>query len=243
MPRPDWKNVDSYNFDPKALSYREYAWEFLRRNPEFQRESEAAFASGSEREKEKVATKFGLRDLFPYMEEYTPGQAELVWLAEALVEPAIVHEDRRRNLIQTRRSGEVALIFDLDATVSTGPAAIDSLLWWARGMLMEERRKYIERLPKDGKRIIRTSTPRIRKAKLFTWLRVYDAVEHMRVPQVEVARVLYPDDFIPNEFTGKDNRSAAKKRVSDDRKRALSLVDNEYLALIAIDYLQDKSKR
>ena len=243
MPRPDWRDVDSYDFDPRTLSYRGYAWEFLRRNPEFQRESEHAIASGSHRYKEQVAKKYGLRDFVSYMEEYEPGQPELVWLAEALVEPAIIHQDRGRNSIQTQRAGEVALVFDLDATVTTGPAAIDALLWSARGMLIEERAKYLERLPADGRRVIRTKTPSIRKAKLFTWLRVYDAVEYTGMAQKEAAKILYPGDFIPDKFTGKTKELSAQKRVSDDRKRALSLVDNEYLALIALDYLQDKSKR
>jgi hypothetical protein len=136
----------------------------------------------------------------------------------------------------------VAIVFDLDATVSSGPAAIDAFLWYARGLLMEERVRYISTLP-AGERTIRAKTKSIGKAKLFNWLRTYDAVAHMGVAQKEVARVLYPADFVPAQYTQKIKELAAQKRISDDLKRAKSLVDNGYLALVALDYLQEKSKR
>ena len=65
----------------------------------------------------------------------------------------------------------------------------------------------------------------------------------MGAAQKVVARALYPVDFVPAEYTQKTKESTAKKRVSDDLKRAKSLVDNEYLALVPLNYLQDKSKR
>nr|WP_315253385.1 DUF6499 domain-containing protein [uncultured Duganella sp.] len=242
-PRPDWTNVESYNFDPKTLSYRGFAWEFLRRNPNFQAESERAFASGKTRDREQVATRYGLRDLVSYRDDYVPGAPELVWLAEVLCEPPIVHMRSRSNSVQTCLPGQVALIFDLDATVSSGPAAIDAFLWDARRTLMEERAKYISALPSSDERVVRARSPSIRKAKLFSWLRTYDATEYKGVSQKDAARILYPEDFVPDRFTKKTKELAAQKRVSDDRKRAMSLVDNEYLALVPLDYLQQKSKR
>lgn len=243
MPRPDWKDAKSYGFDPKTFSYRQYAWEFLRRNPDFQNESRRALASGSNREREQVATKYGLRDLVSDLHVYELGKPELVWLAEVLCEPPIVHKKNRTNFIQTQRPGEVALIFDLDATVTSGPAAIDAFLWDARRTLMEERTRFIATLPGDEARVVRVKSPRIRKSKLFAWLRTYDAVEDTGVSQKEIAKVLYREDFVPDKFTKKTKELAAQKRVSDDRKRAMSLVTNEYLALVPLDYLQDKSKR
>ncbi|NRR29021.1 hypothetical protein HSX11_02380 [Oxalobacteraceae bacterium] len=243
MPSPDWKTAKSYGFDPKKFSYRQYAWEFLRRNPDFQRESAHALQFGSERERAKVATKYGLRDLVSHLHIYELGKSELVWLAEVLCEPAFPHKKNQTNVIQTQRPGEVALVFDLDATVSSGPAAIDAFLWDARRMLMEERTRFIATLPRNEARVVRVKSPRIRKAKLFDWLRTYDAVEHMGVSQKEAAEVLHPDDFVPDKFTKKTKGLAAQKKVSDDRKRAMSLVSNEYLALVPLDYLQDKSKR
>ena len=77
----------------------------------------------------------------------------------------------------------------------------------------------------------------------LTHLRTYDAIEYMGVSQKDAARILYPEDFVPDRFTKKTKELAAQKRVSDDRKRAISLVDNEYLALVPLDYLQQKSKR
>ncbi|KAB8054762.1 transcriptional regulator domain-containing protein [Janthinobacterium lividum] len=243
MQHPNWEESGSYAFDPKKLSYRGYAWEFLRRNPNFQNESDQALLSSSQRECEQVATKYGLRDLVPSTHIYHPGKPELVWLAETICEPLFAHRKGQKNVIHTQRPGEVALIFDLDATVSSGPAAIDAFLWDARRMLMAERMRFIETLPEDETRPVRVKSPSIRKSKLFDWLRTYDAVEYMGISQKDVARVLYPDDFVPDKFTKKTRELAAQKRVSDDRKRAMSLVDNEYLALVPLDYLQDKSKR
>lgn len=243
MPRPNWEDVDSYGFDPKTLSYRQYAWEFLRRSPAFQTESEEALISGAKRERERVATKYGLRDLVSYMHTYEPGEPELVWLAETLCELPIAHQKGQANYVHPLRPGEVALIFDLNPTLGSGPAAIDAFLWYARTLLIKERDRFIATLPTDGECIVRVKSPKIRKSKLFTWLRTYDAVMHMGVAQKDVARVLYPDDFVPDIFTKKTKELVAQKRVSDDRKRAVSLVDSEYLALIPLDYLQNKSKR
>lgn len=242
MRRPNWDDIDSYNFDPKELSYREYAWEFLRRNPDFQNESKKALELGSERERQQVATKYGLRDLVSHLEAYELGKPELVWLAETICEPPIVYQKGRPSRVHQLRQGEVGLVFDLDATVATGPAAIDAFLWYARSLLMAERVQYISTLS-PGERTIRAKTPSIRKSKLFTWLRTYDAVEHMGVSQKEVAKTLYPADFLPEKYTQRTRELAAQKRVSDDIKRARSLVENEYLALVPLDYLQDKSKR
>ena len=242
MPRPNWDDIDSYCFDPKALSYREYAWEFLRRNPSFQNESKNSLELGSEREQQRVATKYGLRDLVSPLHAYELGKPELVWLAETICEPPILPQKGRPNPLYQLRQGEVAIVFDLDATVGSGPAAIDAFLWYARSLLMDERVRYISTLS-ASERTIRAKTPSIRKSKLFTWLRTYDAVAHMGVAQKEVARVLYPADFVPDEYTQKTKELAAQKRVSDDLKRATSLIENEYLALVPLDYLQDKSKR
>lgn len=243
MPRPDWKNVDTYDIDTQDFPYRAYAWEFLRRNPDYQRESEAAFSSGLQSARERVATKYGLRDLVSYLDDYEPVEPSPIWLAETICEPPIVHHKRKLSPVHQLRFGEVALIFDLGATLGSGPSAIDAFLWNAKNLLMAERRRLISELPPDESRVVRAKSPSIRKSKLFAWIRTYDAAVHMGVPQIEVARVLYPNDFVPEKYTGKTKASAAQKRVSDDRKRAISLVDNEYLALIPLDYLQDKSKR
>lgn len=178
-----------------------------------------------------------------YRHDYVPGKPELVWLAEALCEPPVVHRRGKANTIQTYQLGQVALIFDLDATVTSGPAAIDAYLWDARRTLMEERNRYISTLSSSDGRVVRVKSPSIRKAKLFTWLRTYDAIECMGTSQKEAAKILYPEDFVPEPFTKKTKELTAQKRVSDDRRRALSLVDNEYLSLVPLDYLQDKSKR
>jgi hypothetical protein len=243
MPRPKWNEPESYTLDPKVDCYRTFAWEFLRRNLDYQRESEVALSSGSLLQKAAVATKFGLSELVPYTSAYEPGRTFL-WLAETICEPPVApFKEKRAFTMPALRKGEVALIFDLDATVSAGPAAIAAYLYNARTILLAERDKYLKSLPDDQSRTIRVVSPKIRKVKLFPWLRTYDAIVHERASLEEVARVLYPDDFIPDKFTKKTRELTARNRVLSDLERANSLVKDEYLALVPLDYLQNKSKR
>ncbi len=193
------------------------------------------------RQCEAVATKYGLRELVSYVDGYAPGGSEFFWLAEALCEPPIVHEKGAKNVVHHLRPGEVALVFDLDATVSSGPASINAFLQHARKLLMDERSRYLKSLPSSD-RAIRPTSPRIRKSKLLTYLRTYDAVVHAGVTQKAAAQILYPNDFVPD--AGKKTKArTAQTRISADLAKAMQLVDNEYLALIPLDYLQDKSKR
>ncbi len=241
MPRPDWRDLESYRIDPKSYSYRAYAWEFLRRNLTFQSESTVALEGNTPRQWETVATKYGLRELIWYTEPYDPGESEFFWLAEALCEPPFVHEKGARNVLHHLRPGEVALVFDLDATVGSGPASITAFLQHARKLLIDERIRYLKSLPSSNRKI-RFTSPRIRKSKLLTYLRTYDAVVHAGVTQKAAAQILYPNDFVPD--AGKKTKArAAETRISADLAKAKQLVESEYLALIPLDYLQDKSKR
>jgi len=243
MPRPKWNEPESYELDAKEVCYRTFAWEFLRRNLDFQRESAAALASGSLSQKAAVATKYGLSELVPYTSAYEPGSTFL-WLAEAICEPPIVpNRSKKAFAMQPLKEGEVGLIFDLDATVSAGPSAIAAYLYNARTILLAERQKYLSALPASESRTIRVLSPKIRKVKLFPWLRTYDAIVHEGISPEQTAKILYPDDFVPDKFTKKTREVTACNRVLDDLERAKSLVKDEYLALVPLDYLQNKSKR
>jgi hypothetical protein len=243
MPRPKWSEPESYGLDPTECCYRAFAWEFLRRNLDYQRESELALSRGTLAQQVAVATKFGLSELVPYTSAYEPGRTFL-WLAETVCEPPILpNKEKKAFSMPSLRKGEVALVFDLDATVSAGPAAISAYLYAARTMLLAERQKYLKSLKQDDGRTVRMVSPKIRKVKLLPWVRTYDAVVHEKVQPEEVARVMYPDDFVPDKFTKRTKERAARARVLEDLARANSLVRDEYLALVPLDYLQDKSKK
>lgn len=243
MPRPKWDQPESYDLDPKESCYRAFAWEFLRRNLDYQRESAIALKSGSLSKKIALATKYGLSELVPHTSAYEPGRTFL-WLAETICEPPITRSKGKKPLpMQPLREGEVALIFDLDATVSAGPAAIAAYLYNARTLLLAERQRYLKTLPTSESRTIREQSPKIRKVKLLPWLRTFDAIVHEGASPEETARGLYPEDFIPDKFTKKTRELTARNRVLSDLARANSLVKDEYLALVPLDYLQDKSKR
>jgi len=77
MHLPDWRDASNY---PNEMSFKEedlliddplhtskaWAWQFLRRNPQFVMDSDAAFLSGSQNEKSKVAMQYGLSFLLNY---------------------------------------------------------------------------------------------------------------------------------------------------------------------------------
>lgn len=240
--RPKWDDVTTYAVDLKNACYRQWAWEFLRRNPKYQFESTNALDNSSATHCKEVARKYGLRDLVHFLDAYVPGKPELVWLSEVIRDEPITYAMDGKPQILELNKGDVALVFDLDATLEVGPAAIDALLYDARLTLMNERQNYLNSLHEE-RRMVRVKTPKIRKAKLFTWLRIFDAVEFSRKSIGDVALAMYPDCFKVDPYTQKTQELKARKSVSADLKRAKSLVDGEYLTLIPLDYLQDKSKR
>ena len=67
--RPDGTDTDRYKGSMK-WSYRRWAWEFLRRNEEFEMVCRQADANGSDEEKARIASEFGLRSYKSYAEPY-----------------------------------------------------------------------------------------------------------------------------------------------------------------------------
>ncbi|WP_338845593.1 hypothetical protein V8J88_17895 [Massilia sp. W12] len=83
----------------------------------------------------------------------------------------------------------------------------------------------------------RTKTPKVRRDKLFMWLRIYDAIEYSKASE---------EDVIP-EFYGKQRKpsdpdwDSTRKKLKYDLKRARQMVKQDYLFLVPLDYLQEKS--
>lgn len=239
IPRPIWSSVESYPEDLADWEYRRWAWEFLRRNLEYQEESSAALSAGSPALVKSVARRYGLRDLVHFKKGYVPGDPAFVWLSETFCKSALVGS-RQTNL--RLQAGEVALVFDLDSTLASGPAAIDAMLYNAKRILQEQRQVYINSLEDHPERV-RVKTPKIHKAKLFIWLRVYDAIVHSNVSRLEAAKVLYPGIFKSDKFTLATKERKARKKISAAFSEAKTLVKDKYRALPPLDYLQDKSKK
>ena len=80
---------------------------------------------------------------------------------------------------------------------------------------------------------------------LLIWLRLHDAVVHDKANKVEIIKTLFPefaphkkaDDIDPLEL------ARASKKFAYHLKRAREWVDRDYLTLVPLDYLQERSSK
>lgn len=241
MARPDWKSAKSYPSVVDGMDYRAWAWEFLRRNEDYQKECENALERKSIPFSMSIANRYGLVHLIDYKANIDFSDRERRWLSETICKSKMGKMSRFDNSIPQLKSGEFALVFDLNLTIEAGPAAIESMLYVARQDLLSARDEYIKSADLSV-RSLRPKTPKIRKSKLFTWLRVYDAIIYSGAPRLEVAKELYPEFFILDSCNGETQEIKACKQIAADLTRAKSMVKDEYLVLPPLDYLQKRSK-
>lgn len=257
--RPNWRDESSYPSEPEKWSYRRWAWEFLRRNPEYWEEcnkvnTEPDWLASSEagetvregngtrmmdlhRNKE-VARRFGRCELKSCWEAYREEEdRERLWLSET------VEEVRRwgpsgDEIRMELKSGQVAIIFDLNRCVESGRSAMTPLLGHAKEILDRELVAYEMTLPEDR----RSKIIKIRRDKLLLWLRLYDA-EHSGADRGEMAEVLYSDKLKGPVRDRQHRLTEVRKRISADLKRANEMVESGYLGLVPLDSLQERSSR
>ncbi|PLZ01568.1 hypothetical protein CY652_15780 [Burkholderia sp. WAC0059] len=136
--------------------------------------------------------------------------------------------------------GQVALIFDLNHCLRSGKAAKSSMLAHAKQILDRELEIYDSQLPAE----LQSSSPKVHRAKLFVWLRLYDAIEYAKAERGEVAKVLYKSRLVDEGSEDFQHRmDEAGKRISADLIRAREMVDGGYLELVPLDSLQERSSR
>jgi hypothetical protein len=231
MARPIWDDKDTYPEKAGDWNFRQWAWSFLRRNDKFQTRSTEVL-DADDATKRAMAREFGLAEYKHFKEGYSLPGTPCIWLSEAICKyEAAVDSDKKISLSLQR--GEVALVFDLNQVTNLGRAALDAQLNAARQTLEE----YLQCI--DGK----PQSNRISKIGLLNCLRVFDAIEFAKVAPSTCAKTLYPDDFKTDDkgVLG-DRAAAARTKVFAIRKRALRLVQNDYLLLPPRDYRQDRSK-
>jgi hypothetical protein len=259
--RPVWSDGNSYPSNRDDWSYRRWAWEFLRRNTAYQEACKkidrephwlASFqAEGSKpgrsnggmlpdlHRNAEVANKFGRCDLKSSAEEYREEEdGERLWLSETVtqVQPWRAPGSEIRMDLE---SGQVAIIFDLNRCIESGQAAKSSLLAHAKEILDRELETYDETLPAaEQSKIIR-----VRRDKLFLWLRLYDAIEHFEAGREEVAEILYKDRLKGPSISRSHRMLDVRKRISADLKRAKEMVESGYLGLVPLDSIQERSSR
>lgn len=223
--RPDWRDESSYpNY--MTWTYCHWAWEFLRRNERFQNECYAV-ESGSLGQQLAVAKRFGLQE-FKHFREHFHGGKVPEWLSvlpEVLVRAVDnVKTLRERSIPQ----GQVVMTFDLDEMLRNRPT-LDAQAYNAGYYLNSCLKEYSELKGQKPR------SPRPQKAKLFTYLRVLDAVTYAKVNDNGViAAVLYPGEIgVANHYTGIG-------KVRNGRAASMRMAESGYLELPAKDYQKIK---
>lgn len=231
MARPDWTKPESYPKTPEAWPFRVWAWEFLRRNPEFQRQCDE-LAEASAGAKQRMARSWGLGEFKPYKEGYF-SPSGCLWLSEAFREYEAA-EDSDKEYRVLLKQHEVALVFDLNNVTTAGLSAIEAQLGAAREVLLDYMREF-------G---LKPADVRVNRRGLFEALRVYDAIVHGGARITDVAKELEPAAFPPDTTKALlDRQNYLRKKVNDDLKRGKSLIEERgYLKLVSRDYIEDRSE-
>ena len=229
--RPFWEDLSSYPPNPDGWSYRQWAWEFLRRNPEYQdacRRSKGPPARGI------AARRFGRPDLKSYKAEFVKEDEERRWLPESIRRVPIKRSREEADVTLRLAQGKVAVIFDLTQTKEAGLPCIKSMLVHAKELLTEE----VIILEKSCPNEYSSKSPKIRRNKLLCWLRLYDAKAHFGATELDIMRVLYREGS-PTPL----QKIELRKQINADWDRAQSMVEGEYLSLLPLSDLQERSSK
>jgi hypothetical protein len=231
----DWKNQAYYDSSFK-WSYRRWAWEFLRRNSDYQSAFEKwngtfPFAW------EKSMREFGRSDLKSYRSSYGNDDHSRLWLCERIPAPKGNYGEVETVVDLKLPIGHVALVFDLTHAEKAGQAALTASLSHAKELLTNELAKYEKSLQAHQRSTIRKP----RRSLLATWLRIYDAIEYGKASEDEVIRFLNPDLFKHKDPLSSLEKASARRKFKAQLKKARAMVKQDYLFLVPLDYLQEKS--
>jgi hypothetical protein len=235
-----WDQDSEYE-GARRWSYRRWAWEFLRRNAEYQAAcTSASRVKGADHSAE--GAKFGRSDLRPFWLEYhLIDDGRSLWLAESVEMVGNVGWSIDES-IKPLKNGHVAIIFDLTQTATAGTAALASMRARAdellRHALAEFARwtKEIEARPKQFKPITR--------ALLEKYLRLYDAIEIFGAPQVAIIETLYPQYWDrQNQCVTDGVLQDAQKSISKNLGKAREMVEWKYKTLVPLDITRADEER
>lgn len=226
--RPNWQDKSSYP-DHKDWSFSNWAWEFLRRNEDFQRQCISA-ENASAAKQLQVAKQFGLQDLKDFREDFFTSNVP-EWLS---VLPGVLSRATKKGGKLGERSiphGQVVMSFDLAQMLNNRPT-LDAQVYNAGFYLNECLKEYAALQGKSPR------SPRPQKAKLFKYLRVYDAANYAGVSDnALIAAELYPGQVgVANNYSGEG-------KIAHHRAAALKMVDSGYLELPAKDYQKIKNSK
>ena len=238
--KPDWRNENDYKYvSSSSLSEIEfYAWQFLRRNPEYQQDYEKELAKYNERERNtppderefgsiwgllpedpKIATKWGLEALInpnensPFMlfdRKY--GRLILGKNYRTLIGYPEEYESVSESMVPDNK---VAIVFEMRLPITPQ---------------IKLAQKYLIEFQKEIKKTTHIKIKKFIKPRVSNWpdyLRVYDAYADGVAP-IEIASIIFPgDENVYPKFN-------ANKKVAHYKRQADKLINRGYKKEILI---------
>ena len=251
---PNGEIVEKYG-DYEKWSNRRWAWEFLRRNPEYIQACEEIGISVGKKvagprygKSESIARTFGRLKLKHYLEPYGNDDATRNWTVESVIESDSGNDKIGRGEYELP-PGWVSMLFDLSEIDTAGTASITAMLGHAKEILLAEAKKHNAR-DKVGPALA-GSRPEARarrpdrnpEARLLL-LQVFDALEIYQTTTTKVAEKLVTATIEEADETDQVEASQkAEKKLSKLRVKARGYVNRGYLSLVPLDYIQDGSKK
>ena len=223
-------------------TWQQWAWEFLRRNPAFQRACELAHSSqrGAVRISIRVARNYGLRDFKHYLEDYASGQGPAVFAGLPVYNN--LGGEKPRSLKLTLPPEGAAFCIDLS---SHRKSVIDE-------QLAHVRRRIHQLIDQHAKPTHSAPRPqRHSSEKLLTYLRILDAVSTKATKLPDAALEIFPDTEIGHlkrELTAsKDPAAKTAVRVElanhlrSAQRTARPIAEKSYLVFAQWSGRPDKS--
>ena len=181
--RPDGLEVDRYK-NLKSWTYRRWAWEFLRRNPDFIKACETVEPSTDD-EKLAVAQQFGLKKFKHYKEGFKQKSGQPIFNIGQITSIPNLESDAPLKVRISIGPGQVMVRFDL-ASAMMDVRALDKQLRRAKSVLNKRLELYAKYLGKN---------PDSHKPKVATfgiYIRLLDCLAAKKTP-VECARIIFPN--------------------------------------------------
>lgn len=133
-PRPDGTDISKYP-NMQNWTYRRWAWEFLRRNVKFINACDVVRSKG-DKEKQKVAEDYGLRQYKDYKESYYGGMGMPKFSIGSITSWSAINEKQKKKRLSNIKLsfGQVLIRFDLNHAFQD-KKALDKQLRLARQRL------------------------------------------------------------------------------------------------------------
>ncbi|WP_370662026.1 transcriptional regulator domain-containing protein [Massilia timonae] len=219
---PDWRDPEAYG-DVKSWSYRRWAWEFLRRNTEYQQLKGFVGPPNFHLERGR---KFGRARVRPYWRDYDQAEeGDDVWLVDQITYAQ--GWDGWNTLSPTPlASTEMWIKFDLALVMRSGEVALNVLMAKIKGAVQSEMANCWREPNFPDAPLRRPSTE-----ELFQYLRLTDAG---KTRSRELAPFLYREYCTPEGIADPVLVTAGASHISRQRSKARAIVEREYLCLVPI---------